>query len=93
MSNKELIKKTHNCLDAYADSFGYASFGDGQERYGSISFFQHVSEWAADGSTDTENIKYNMATMRMPEDLMLKLAQFIIGQHENAKGMSAKNEQ
>ncbi|WP_313140176.1 hypothetical protein [Leclercia sp.] len=85
MSSKELIKKTNNCVDAYSDSFGYSSFGEGGQRFGSISFFQHVTEWRADGSTETENVKYNVATLRMPEELMLKLADFIIGQHENAK--------
>lgn len=89
MSNKELIKKASTCLDGYADSFGYASFGDGDQRIGSISFFQHVSEWPADGSTETEIVKYNIATLRMQEDLMLKLAEFIIDQHNNAKGKSA----
>lgn len=88
MSSKELIKKSINCVDGYADSFGYASFGDGDQRLGSISFFQHVSEWPADGSTETENVKYNIATLRMPEDLMLKLAEFIIDQHNNTKSKS-----
>jgi hypothetical protein len=85
MNNKELIKKTNTCLDAYSDSFGYSSFGDENQRFGSISFFQHVTEWPADGDTDTENVKYNIATLRMPEDLMLKLAEFIVDQHKKAK--------
>lgn len=85
MNDKELVKKTSNCVDAYSDSFGYSSFGEKGERYGSISFFQHVTEWASDGSTDTENIKYNIATLRMPEDLMLKLATFILDQYEKSK--------
>ncbi|HHL3239328.1 TPA: hypothetical protein ACQ45K_003543 [Klebsiella variicola] len=85
MSNKELLKKSSSCLDAYSDSFGYSSFGEGGDRYGSISFFQHVTEWAADGSTDTENVKYNIATLRMPEELMVKLATFILEHHEKFK--------
>ncbi|ELC6025243.1 hypothetical protein RJM76_000820, partial [Escherichia coli] len=55
------------------------------DRLGSISFFQHVTEWGADGSNDTENVKYNIATIRMTEDLMLKLADFIRDQHDRAK--------
>lgn len=81
MNSKDLIKKTNNCVEAYSDSFGYSSFGEGEQRFGSISFFQHVTEWPADGGTDTENVKYNIATLRMPEDLMLKLAEFIVDQH------------
>lgn len=85
MSSKELIKKTNNCVDAYSDSFGYSSFGEGEQRFGSISFFQHVTEWGADGGNDTEQVKYNIATLRMPEELMLKLADFIRDQHDRAK--------
>lgn len=84
MNEKELVKKSSTCVDAYSDSFGYSSFGDRGERFGSISFFQHVTEWAENGGNDTENVKYNIATLRMPEDLMLKLAAFILEQHENA---------
>ncbi|MDZ9692649.1 hypothetical protein SND98_22765 [Escherichia coli] len=64
MSNKELVKKSNNCVDAYADSFGYSSFGDGSQRLGSISFFHNVTEWPVDESGDVENIKTNLSEAR-----------------------------
>ncbi|EDJ6152600.1 hypothetical protein GFF04_09000, partial [Salmonella enterica] len=60
-------------------------FGDGSQRLGSISFFHNVTEWPVDENCDVENIKYNIATIRMPEELMLKLADFIRDQHDKAK--------
>lgn len=92
MSEKELIKKAPNCVDAYADAFGYSSFGDDLNRFGSISFFQHVSEWPADGSNNVEGVKYNIATLRMPEGMLLELARFIISQHENVKLKNSADE-
>ncbi|WP_033645846.1 hypothetical protein [Serratia marcescens] len=84
MDEKDYIKKTNNCVDEYADAFGYSSFGYGLERTGSIAFFKHVAVWPSDGGTNVENIKLNMATIRMPESLMLDLARFIIEQHEKS---------
>ncbi|WP_060430780.1 hypothetical protein [Serratia marcescens] len=84
MDEKDYIKKTNNCVDEYADAFGYSSFGYGSDRTGSIAFFKHVSVWPLDGGTQVENIKLNMATIRMPESLMLDLARFIIEQHEKS---------
>ncbi|PWC10516.1 hypothetical protein [Brenneria corticis] len=90
--NQNLIKKAAVYVDENADAFGYASFGEGSGRLGSISFFKYVTEWP---NTDQEvNVptvvtKYNMATIRMSEELMLKLAKFIIDQHENALAKEA----
>lgn len=82
----KMIKKSTNCVDEYSDSFGYASFGDDEFGYmASISFFKHVNEWPEDGSNNTLPIKYNMATIRMPENLALKLADFIYSQHRARK--------
>lgn len=90
MDDKAFVKKMSNCVDEYADAFGYSSFGDENERIGSIAFFKHISLWPSDGSNEVVNVKHNLATIRMPEDLMLKLASFIIAQHEKSlKGNSS----
>ncbi|MBI0520774.1 hypothetical protein F6Q07_22110 [Pectobacterium parmentieri] len=94
MAEENLIKKANHYVDEYADSFGYASFGNGEYRAGSISFFKSVTEWP--NTEQEDNIptvvnKYNMATIRMSEDLMLKLARFIIEQHDKSKNNATSN--
>lgn len=82
---ENFVIKTNNCVDEYADSFGYSSAGEGSERMGSIAFFKHVTLWPVDGGNKVTNSKQNMATIRMSEDLMLKLAEFITDQYEQSK--------
>ncbi|MEQ9869206.1 hypothetical protein ABRP77_07975 [Pectobacterium odoriferum] len=94
MTEENLVKKANHHIDEYADSFGYASFGSGEYRTGSISFFKLVTEWP--NTEQEDNIqtvvnKYNMATIRMSEDLMLKLAKFIIDQHDKSKNNTPSN--
>lgn len=87
----KLIKKTNNCVDEYADSFGYSSFGSDESGYfSSLSFFKYVTEWSADESDTTHSIKYNLATIRIPEQLALQLADFIYQQHDARKKESAE---
>lgn len=90
--DKAFVKKTSNCIDEYADAFGYSSLGDGADRIGSIAFFKHVSQWPADGGTEVVNVKHNLATIRMPEELMLKLASFIIDQHDRSMRGNSSDE-
>ncbi len=83
-----LSKKSLNCVDEAADSFGYSSFGEGNTRAGSISFFKEVIEWPEDieyfkdGDVPTAVVKYNIATIKMPEEALLALANFIIEQNK-----------
>jgi hypothetical protein len=85
-----LTKKASNCVDETADSFGYSSFGEGVNRIGSLSFFKQVVEWPDDSEindfdkVETSLIKYNIATIKMSESAMLRLAEFIIEQHTNS---------
>lgn len=74
------FKDNINCINEYADHFGYSSFGNDESRMGSIAFFKHATEWV--NSTETEVNRYPIANIRMSEKALLELAQFIIEQHE-----------
>ncbi|EIY5064268.1 hypothetical protein FMJ40_21185 [Klebsiella variicola] len=90
---KKFLKKSPNCVDEYADAFGYSSSGEAPDRIGSIAFFKDVTLWPSDGGNDITIIRHNMATIRMPEPLMLKLAQFIVEQHERSISGQKSDEQ
>lgn len=76
------FKDNINCVNEYADHFGYSSFGEGANRMGSIAFFKHATEWV--NNTDTEVSRYPIANIRMAENALLELAKYIIQQHETS---------
>ncbi|ATF52950.1 hypothetical protein [Morganella morganii] len=82
--NKINFKDNINCVNEYADHFGYSSYGNGDNRVGSIAFFKHATEWV--NNTETELNRYPIANIRMSEKALLELAQFIIEQHEASLG-------
>ncbi|PAV02163.1 hypothetical protein CBG25_12400 [Arsenophonus sp. ENCA] len=81
--NKIIFKESVSCTSQYADHFGYSSFGDIENRIGSISFFKHVTEWV--DNEKTQLARETIANIRMPETLLLQLAKYILEQHERSK--------
>ncbi|MFS1583578.1 MAG: hypothetical protein ACL7AY_13720 [Candidatus Arsenophonus phytopathogenicus] len=77
------FKQNSDCISQYADHFGYSSFGDTGNRIGSISFFKHITEWVDNEKTQLS--RETIANIRMPEEQFLRLAEYILEQHEESK--------
>lgn len=88
----KLVKKSAVHVDEYADAFGYTFYPGSPNKIGSISFFKIVTEWPEHpmSEDDIKNIptvltRYNIATIKMSETHLLKLAQFILDQHKESQ--------
>ncbi|AKP34688.1 hypothetical protein [Yersinia aleksiciae] len=82
---KIFIEKSENYTSDYSESFGYSTFGPVSNRTSSINFFKMIPEWIEGSDEEVYIRKYVFATVKMDEEMALKLADFIYEQHETAK--------
>ncbi|MDQ7100887.1 hypothetical protein [Serratia sp. MF2] len=81
-----IFKDSSDALNEYADGFAYSSFGDPGARVGSIAFFKHVADWV--NNDEIQPVRYQVANIRMTENQLLELANYILDQHEASKKSS-----
>ncbi|WP_272516498.1 MULTISPECIES: hypothetical protein [unclassified Providencia] len=78
------FKETMNTVNEYSDHSAYSSFGEGNNRIGSIAFFKYVSDWV--NNDEVQITRHTIANIRMPENLLIDLAKLILNQHKQATG-------
>lgn len=85
------VEKSENYTSDYSESFGYSTFGTASSRTSAINFFKMVPEWVEGSSDEVIMKRYVLATVKMNEDMALKLADYIYEQHKIANTENGEN--